>query len=106
MRFARWIGWGVSVPMMFVVSVQVLVLRRFVMMQVLVAFGQVKPYSQSHQNCREDESNTQRITQEYDSHGRADKWCGREVCAGACRANVPECQNEKRQADSVAEESD
>ncbi len=34
-----------------------LVLHRFVMMQVLVVFGQVKPYSESHQNCREDKSN-------------------------------------------------
>ncbi len=46
MRLARWVGRGVSVLVMFVVSVK-----------VLVVFGQVKPYSESHQNCREDKSN-------------------------------------------------
>lgn len=58
MRFARWVGRGVSVLVMFVVSVQVLVLHRFVIMQVLVAFGKVKPHSQSHQNRREVKSDT------------------------------------------------
>ena len=50
MRLARRVARGMSVLMMLIVNVQVLVLHRFVMMQVLVAFGEVKPYSHGHQD--------------------------------------------------------
>src|SRR5262245_22835231 len=95
-----------SVLMMCVVGVQVIVVHWPVIMTVIVPFRQVKPDSRSHQNRREEKSNTQRIAQEQDRYRSADKRGGREIGTGAGCPNVPQCQHKERQADSIAEESD
>ena len=55
MRFARRIGGGMGVPMMLVVPVQMFVIQRFVLVQMGMPFGEMKPDAKYHQSASDPE---------------------------------------------------
>ena len=75
-----------------------IVLQRFVAMLVIVAFGQMQPCSEAHQNRCQTNSKTQRFAEERDGNDCTDKRSGGEIRARAGRADVPERQHEQSQA--------
>jgi bacteriorhodopsin len=55
MRFARRIGWFVTMLVVLVVGVQMLVRHRLMAVRVSVALGEMKPYANSHEATRHPE---------------------------------------------------
>lgn len=62
-RFALGIAGTVHVPVMFVVDMSVDMLQRFMLMLVFVAFGQVKPDADRHEQPAGDQGNRHRLAQ-------------------------------------------
>ena len=72
---ARRIVRRMRVPVMLVVAVAVLVLRRLVFMFVLVPFGDVEPQPDRHQRAGRQQVQAQRLVQHDDGKHRADERC-------------------------------
>ena len=89
-----WLAWRiirrVRVLVVLVVRVKVVVLHGFMVVQVLVSFGQVQPDTQAHENCRRTEADVDWFSQERERDRRADEWRGGEICARSRGADVPQ----------------
>ena len=107
MRLTRWIVRAMIVLMMLVVTMPMLMLHGFVKVLMLVPFGQMQPEPDAHESrrrtssCR-DSGSPSMATASNGAHKRRQ----REVCASACRAEVPQPKNEQGQAYAIAQETD
>ena len=93
-RLASRVVRTVGVLVMFIVGVEVVMLHRFVLMLVFMAFGQVQPHPQSHQDGGETEADGQPVAQNQNRDDRAHEGSDGEVCAGSRRADVPQGEHE------------
>jgi hypothetical protein len=75
-RFAGRIGWRVRVVVVVVVGVKVVVLHGFMVVRMLVTFGQVEPETQGHEDCRRTESEAYGFPQEHERDGRTGERSG------------------------------
>ena len=73
MGFTGWIARSVGMPVMLVVSMQMIVFEPFVVMLVLVAFRQMQPDAKAHQNPRDAKSNAWSLAKEHNGDDCADK---------------------------------
>lgn len=87
-RLARRIVGTVHVLMMRVVHMPMGVIYRFVLMFVLVSFGEMQVQPDRHQYTGCDEAQRQRVVEHEDREHRADERRRREIGAGPRRAQI------------------
>ena len=96
MRLARWIARGVGMPVMLVVRVEVVVLRRLVLVFVFVPLGEVQHHASAHEYRRNAKSQGQAVPQEQNRKGCAHKRRDGKVSACPGRAQVAQRQDKQR----------
>src|SRR5829696_531414 len=74
MRLTRRIIGTMGMPVKRVVHVRMRVFRLFVLMLVLMNFGQVKPDANSHKQACGKELHRDRLSQKQNRYNRSDKW--------------------------------
>ena len=96
----------VRVPVVCIVSMVVLVFERLVRMLVLMAFGEMHPKPEPHQETGEREVRGHRLVQEADRQHRPDKRRERKIGAGARRPEMTQCQHKQDEAYPYPEKAD
>ena len=96
----------VLVPVMLVVRVSVLVLERFVRVLMLVALAHVQPDARRHEAAGDPEQRSRVFAEKGECESRAKKRRNREICAGARSSQFAQRDNEKRQADAIAQRAE
>ena len=101
--------WGtlasVIVLVVLVMGMPVIVLERLVRVQVLVAFAEMQPDTDSHQ-CRGSGDGQRHRRAKGNREQRAEEGSDGEIGAGARCAKVAERDNEERQADAIGKEAE
>ena len=95
-----------AVPVVLVVDMNVLVLPFLVDMVVFVPFGEMGPQAEAHQRAGDEQLDGRLLVQEGQRGQRADEGREREIGPGARRAEPPEGENVKDEADADPEQPD
>ena len=106
MRFAGRIAGPMRMLVMVVVAVGVLVRERGMDVAVRVLLGDMQPHAHRHQAGGGQELDGDRLAERGDSDGRTEERRGREVGAGARRAEMAQRQHEQREAEAIAQHAD
>src|SRR5712691_154739 len=99
---AGWVQGTVRVPVMLVVNVRMRVRDRLLHVLVLMALGQVQPHARRHESASDGELNRERLSKCDYRHRAAEKRCGRKVCTGTRRPEMPQCDDEECQAHAIS----
>ena len=81
-RLSGWIEGAVGVAVVFIVHVRMRVSHRLVNVLMLVTLSQVQPNSDCHEGTGNGELHSKRLAKRDNRRHSAEKWRGREVCAG------------------------
>ena len=105
MGFARRIGLSMSMLVMTIMDVWMRVNRQFVDVFMLVSLGKMQPHADGQEHAGNGQLQACRIAQCDHGGKRAQKWCGREIGAGARRSEFAQRKNEEDQADAISDEA-
>jgi len=91
--------------MVSLMLVPVVMGHRSMHVHVSVLFRQVQPKADAHQGRCRHEGRGKLFAEQRQSHGRTDKRGAREVRPCACRAQMPQTEDEQHQTEAVADQS-
>jgi len=102
-----WINAGrMSVLVMLVMGVAVRMFQPVVRVLVFVPLGHVQPDTDAHEDSHRNKKRPDRFAQQEQRHQRANEGRDGKVSAGACRADVPQREDETGEAQAVSKKTD
>jgi len=102
MRLTGWVVRRVPMPMVLIMRMRMRMLQRFVLVIVLMHFGQMQSDAESHEAARHQQPNGYRFVQKQDRSDGADERRSRKIRTCTRGTEVAQSKYEKGEAYAIA----